>query len=245
MSRVLPKYTSPPTCAPPLTYRAPAPDSFPSAVSNTFKAPLMAADRSTARPPARRTDASTASVVETVASVVSATRTVPVMNVFMPTVTPPVVTSDARAPHAPYVDVPQLSVASCAFTGYATLTFSAPSRVSKVMMGLPASAVTASPAASLSLASTSMCTTCSGACTSRRSVSELTTQYLFSAESFTVSAVGLLSCTTSSDSPLRLLKMTLPCSSEVPSTSRRCAGADVSLYLLMSPTATLPEGPCT
>jgi len=73
----------------------------------------------------------------------------PVMKVFLPTVRPPVVTSDAKALHDVYVPVPHESVAFIAFTGYATLTFSAPSRVSNVIIGFPDSAVIVSPAASM------------------------------------------------------------------------------------------------
>jgi len=69
----------------------------------------------------------------------------PVMKVFMPTVRPPVVTSDARLPHVPYVPVPQLSVASSAFSGLIARTFSAPLVVSNVSSGLPSSAVIDNP----------------------------------------------------------------------------------------------------
>ena len=75
------------------------------------------------------------------------------MNVFFPTVSPPVVTTDANALHVPSTLVAQLSVASRALIGYATFTFSAESVVSSVTIGLPASAVNWSPFASLSFAS--------------------------------------------------------------------------------------------
>ena len=78
---------------------------------------------------------------------------VPVMNVFFPTVSPPVATTDANRPHVPSTLVSQLSVVSCAFSGYATLTFSAESDVSSVIIGLPASAVNCRPVVLLSNAS--------------------------------------------------------------------------------------------
>mmetsp|Transcript_16966 Transcript_16966/g.27212 ORF Transcript_16966/g.27212 Transcript_16966/m.27212 type:complete len:215 (-) Transcript_16966:181-825(-) len=213
-------------CAPPLTYSAPAPLSLPSAVSSTLRLPLMAVERSTAKPPASRTDASTVPAADTVASVMSLTRTVPVMKVFMPTVRPPVVTSDARLPHVPYVPVPQLSVASSAFSGLIARTFSAPLVVSNVSSGLPSSAVIDNPDALSSTASMRVSNTCSGACVSTRAVSELTTRYVVGEApwSRTVSAAGLSSSTVTDDSPLRLLKMTEPWMRAEPSTSSRCAG---------------------
>ena len=72
-----PTYTFPSIEAPPLTYSAPTPPAAPSVASKTFSLALIAADFSTASPPATRTAPSTASAAPTVASVVSATRTVP------------------------------------------------------------------------------------------------------------------------------------------------------------------------
>ena len=74
-----PTYVSPPTWYPPLTYRAaPIPEASPSVVDNTLSSAWIAADFSTARPPARRTEPSTSvSEFVTEASVVSATLTVP------------------------------------------------------------------------------------------------------------------------------------------------------------------------
>ena len=60
-----------------------------------------------------------------------------------------------------------------------------------------------------------------------------------------VNAFALAPCTTIALSPLLLSNVTLPRSSELPSTSNRADGTEVELYFAMSPTATFPVGPST